>query len=94
MRPSCVKCFEFSDRVETHHIRTSPFTTLSSVQCLSLSGFEISDDCWPVLVTVTEGEGDPKMSVSWFVPSGGKKAEISDPLVKLESKPEATIYVR
>ncbi|CAI5653264.1 unnamed protein product [Oreochromis niloticus] len=41
-----------------------------------------------------EGEGDPKMSVSWFVPSGGKKAEISDPLVKLESKPEATIYVR
>uniref|UniRef100_A0A3P8PSW4 Uncharacterized protein n=1 Tax=Astatotilapia calliptera TaxID=8154 RepID=A0A3P8PSW4_ASTCA len=58
------------------------------------AGFEIPDDCWPVLVTVTEGEGDPKMSVSWFVPSGGKKGEIYDPLVKLETKPEATIYVR
>ncbi|XP_014186213.1 heme-binding protein 2 [Haplochromis burtoni] len=58
------------------------------------AGFEIPDDCWPVLVTVTEGEGDPKMSVSWFVSSGGKKGEIYDPLVKLETKPEATIYVR
>uniref|UniRef100_A0A3Q0RMP4 Heme-binding protein soul2 n=1 Tax=Amphilophus citrinellus TaxID=61819 RepID=A0A3Q0RMP4_AMPCI len=55
---------------------------------------EIPDDCWPVLVTVTKGEGEPKMSVSWFVPPDGKKSEMSDPLVKLESKPEVTVYVR
>lgn len=62
--------------------------------CLSVSGSEIPADCWPVLVTVTEDEGDPKMSVSWFVPPGGQKSELSDPLVKLESKPGVAIFIR
>ncbi|XP_035770903.1 uncharacterized protein LOC118455581 [Neolamprologus brichardi] len=58
------------------------------------AGFEISSDTWPALVKVTDGKGDPEFSLSWFIPPGTTKPENSDPLVQLESKPEATLYVR
>lgn len=60
----------------------------------SLPGFEISSDTWPALVKVTDGKGDPEFSLSWFIPPGTTTPENSDPLVQLESKPEATVYVR
>uniref|UniRef100_A0A3Q4IA23 Spondin domain-containing protein n=1 Tax=Neolamprologus brichardi TaxID=32507 RepID=A0A3Q4IA23_NEOBR len=50
-------------------------------------------DTWPALVKVTDGKGDPEFSLSWFIPPGTTKPENSDPLVQLESKPEATLYV-
>ncbi|XP_030604383.1 heme-binding protein soul2 [Archocentrus centrarchus] len=58
------------------------------------AGYDIPTDSWPVLVTVTDSEVDPKYSLSWFLPPGAKKPENSDPLVQLESKPEVRIYVR
>ncbi|XP_013763621.1 heme-binding protein 2-like isoform X2 [Pundamilia nyererei] len=58
------------------------------------AGFEISSDIWPALVKVTDGKGGPKFALSWFIPPGTTTPENSDPLVQLESKPEATVYVR
>uniref|UniRef100_A0A3Q2VJN1 Heme-binding protein 2-like n=1 Tax=Haplochromis burtoni TaxID=8153 RepID=A0A3Q2VJN1_HAPBU len=54
----------------------------------------ISSDTWPALVKVTDGKGDPEFALSWFIPPGTTTPENSDPLVQLESKPEATVYVR
>uniref|UniRef100_I3KQF0 Heme-binding protein soul2 n=1 Tax=Oreochromis niloticus TaxID=8128 RepID=I3KQF0_ORENI len=58
------------------------------------AGFEIPTDSWPALIKVKDGKGDPEFSLSWFVPPATKTPEDSDPLVQLESKPEATVYVR
>ncbi|XP_070772140.1 heme-binding protein soul2 [Enoplosus armatus] len=48
-------------------------------------------DSWPVLVTVTDGRD---LSLSWFVAPNTMKAENADPSVTLQSRPEATVYVR
>ena len=65
-----------------------------SLPCLSPSGYEISGDIWPRLITVTEGEDSSTVSMSWFVPPGTKIPENTDESVTLQSRPEATVYVR
>ena len=62
--------------------------------CVSLPDYEISIDTWPTLITVTEGEDGRGISLSWFVPPGTIKPESTDPLVILQSRREATVYVR
>ncbi|XP_053171493.1 heme-binding protein 2-like [Scomber japonicus] len=58
------------------------------------AGYEISDDVWPRLITVTEGEDSSAVSMSWFVPPGTKTPENTDESVTLQSRPEDTVYVR
>ncbi|KAE8280291.1 hypothetical protein D5F01_LYC20847 [Larimichthys crocea] len=55
------------------------------------AGYTIPDDTWPVLITVTPSQD---FSLSWFVPPGTEMPENTDTLVTLQSKPEATVYVR
>ncbi|XP_040905567.1 heme-binding protein 2-like [Toxotes jaculatrix] len=58
------------------------------------AGYEIPVDSWPALITITEGGDGPDLSMSWFLPPGTTKPENTDPSVKLQSRPEATVYVR
>ncbi|KAM7385059.1 hypothetical protein PAMP_001157 [Pampus punctatissimus] len=58
------------------------------------AGYEIPVDTWPGLISVTEDEDGPALSMSWFVPPGTPKPEHTDELVTLQSIPEATVYVR
>ncbi|XP_042289699.1 heme-binding protein soul2 [Thunnus maccoyii] len=58
------------------------------------AGYEISADTWPGLITVKEGEDGSALTMSWFVPPGTTKPENTDELVTLQSRPEATVYVR
>ncbi|TKS85203.1 hypothetical protein D9C73_020140 [Collichthys lucidus] len=55
------------------------------------AGYTIPDDTWPVLITVTPSQD---FSLSWFVPPGTEMPKNTDTLVTLQSKPEATVYVR
>ncbi|KAM9344767.1 uncharacterized protein ABDE67_013663 [Symphorus nematophorus] len=52
---------------------------------------DIPTDTWPVVVSAT---ADHEYFLSWFLPPGTKKPENTDPLITLQSKPEATVYVR
>ncbi|XP_056251764.1 heme-binding protein 2-like [Seriola aureovittata] len=58
------------------------------------AGNEIPTNTWPALITVSEGENGPDLSMSWFVPPGTTKPENTDPSVTVQSRPEATVYVR
>ncbi|XP_071337697.1 heme-binding protein soul2 [Trachinotus anak] len=58
------------------------------------AGNEISTDTWPALITVSGGEDGLDLSMSWFLPPGTMKPENTDPSVTIQSRPEATIYVR
>ncbi|XP_076600096.1 uncharacterized protein LOC143328692 [Chaetodon auriga] len=55
------------------------------------AGYMIADDTWPVVITVTE---DHDLSMSWFVAPDTAIPENTDDSVTLQSKPEATVYVR
>lgn len=48
-------------------------------------------DTWPVLLTVTDGN---HLSYSWFVPQESAATLITDPAVRLWSRPAVTDYVR
>ncbi|KAG7229913.1 hypothetical protein INR49_009631 [Caranx melampygus] len=58
------------------------------------AGYDIPTDTWPALITATTGEDSLSLSLSWFVPPGVKKPQNDDPLVTVESRPAATVYVR
>ncbi|XP_060943715.1 heme-binding protein soul2 [Limanda limanda] len=49
---------------------------------------QIPVDTWPALITINQ-EG----SLSWFIPPGAMP-EITDESIKLETRPQATVYVR
>ncbi|XP_061913718.1 heme-binding protein soul2 [Entelurus aequoreus] len=51
-------------------------------------------DAWPVLITVIKDEDEENDFMSWFVPNNTPMAEISDPYVKLQTRPGGTVYVR
>ncbi|KAF0027656.1 hypothetical protein F2P81_020397 [Scophthalmus maximus] len=58
------------------------------------AGYEIPSDTWPGMITVTEGEGDPHLSYSWFLPPGTARTNSTDPSVAVQTRPGATVYVR
>uniref|UniRef100_A0A665UB49 Heme-binding protein soul2 n=1 Tax=Echeneis naucrates TaxID=173247 RepID=A0A665UB49_ECHNA len=62
--------------------------------CQKASGSMIPTNTWPVLITVSEGENGPDLSLSWFLPPGTRKPENTDSSVTIQTRPEATIYVR
>uniref|UniRef100_A0A3Q3LWX4 Heme-binding protein soul2 n=1 Tax=Mastacembelus armatus TaxID=205130 RepID=A0A3Q3LWX4_9TELE len=58
------------------------------------AGYEIPDNTWPALITVTEGDSGLNLSLSWFLPPDTRKPAYNDPAVTLQTIPESTFYVR